>query len=103
MSKPTPRKRGRQALADRARVMRRDKGLCQDCLARGVLTLATEVDHIVPLFKGGDDSDDNKAAICADCHQLKTRSDKGQAPSGGCDARGFPTDPRHPWNRAMKT
>ena len=99
MSKPTPRKRGRQALADRARVLRRDKGLCQDCLARNVLTLATEVDHIVPLFKGGDDSDDNRRSLCADCHVLKTRADKGQSPSGACDASGLPTDPRHHWNK----
>ena len=42
---PTPRKRGRAAVADRARVMRRDKGLCQDCLARGILKPATQVDH----------------------------------------------------------
>ena len=85
-------------MADRARVMRRDKGLCQECLARGRLTQAVEVDHIVPLFKGGDDSDSNKKSLCADCHVLKTREDKGLRPSGACDSNGLPVDPRHHWN-----
>ena len=94
----TPRARGRKAVADRARIMRRDKGLCQECLARGVLTLAVEVDHIVALFKGGDDRDNNKRALCSACHAFKTREDKGHRPSTACDVSGLPADPRHPWN-----
>ena len=99
MTLSTPRKRGRAAVADRARIMRRDNGLCQDCLKQGQLTLAVEVDHIVPLFKGGEDSDDNKAAICREHHLDKTREDKGQKPGGACDVHGLPADPRHHWNR----
>ena len=99
MTQPTPRKRGRQALADRARVMRRDKGLCQECLARGTLTLAVEVDHIVPLFKGGDDSDDNKAAICREHHIEKSLTERGHKFNAGCDESGWPKSPSHHWNK----
>ncbi len=95
----TERKRGRAATVDRARVMRRDKGLCQACLERGVVTMATVVDHIIALVNGGDDSDSNKRALCDACHVEKTREDLGYRPSGACDASGMPTAPGHHWNR----
>jgi 5-methylcytosine-specific restriction protein A len=96
---PTPRKRGRAAVADRARVMRRDNGLCQACLDRGRITAAVEVDHIIPLFKGGPDTDDNKRSLCKACHDDKTRDDKGYKASGACAADGIPTSKAHHWNR----
>jgi len=79
--------------------MRRDNGLCQACLECGVLRAATQVDHTVPLFKGGPDTDGNKRALCDECHELKTREDKGHKPSAACDVSGLPADPRHHWNQ----
>ena len=42
------------------------------CLKRGIVTVGTEVDHIVPLSMGGDDSDENKQLLCSDCHRLES-------------------------------
>ena len=53
-------------------VMLRDGGLCQSCLANGIVREATEVDHILPKAKGGTDEDHNLQAICKSCHQDKT-------------------------------
>lgn len=93
------RKRGRQAVEDRARVLRRDNGLCQSCLAMGRVRAAAEVDHIIALVNGGGDTDDNKQSLCDQCHAAKTRADLGQQPSGACDVDGLPIDPRHHWRR----
>lgn len=43
--------------------------LCRLCGNR----FATQVDHVVPRSKGGDDSEDNLQALCASCHSKKTR------------------------------
>lgn len=34
-----------------------------------------EVDHIVPLYKGGADDEDNCQVLCIECHKLKTKSE----------------------------
>ena len=58
----------------RKRVMDRDSWLCQVCLKAGRITPATEVDHIIPKSKGGDDSMHNLQAICRyPCHAEKTQ------------------------------
>jgi 5-methylcytosine-specific restriction protein A len=52
--------------------------LCRRCAERGVTTLATEVDHIVPhrgdvnLFM----SIDNTQSLCKSCHSKKTVREK---------------------------
>lgn len=46
--------------------------LCVDCLARGRVEAATQVDHIVPRRAGGTDDDHNLQALCARCHSRKT-------------------------------
>lgn len=35
-----------------------------------------DVDHRQALIHGGDNADDNLAAICDACHRIKTRKDK---------------------------
>jgi 5-methylcytosine-specific restriction protein A len=64
----------------RARILRRDAGLCQPCSRAGRVTAATEVDHIVNKARGGDDGDDNLQSICVDCHRRKTAA---EAKGGG--------------------
>ena len=56
----------------RERILRRDMGLCQVCLALDIVTLAYAVDHITPRSKGGTDDEQNLRAICRGCHAEKT-------------------------------
>ena len=50
---------------------------CRPCALQGVLTPATEVDHIVPISQGGARLDPgNLQAICTQCHAEKTRADQ---------------------------
>jgi len=51
--------------------------LCRECLKHGRLTPATEVDHIISLSKGGDNSLDNLQPLCHACHSRKTASEDG--------------------------
>jgi len=59
----------------REEILQRDSYLCQcdECMKSGALKVAHEVDHIVPLSRGGDDSPDNLRAINRDCHKVKTQ------------------------------
>ncbi|MEZ6954134.1 MULTISPECIES: HNH endonuclease [unclassified Aeromonas] len=59
----------------RKRILERDKYLCQVCLALGIVTPATQVDHIVNKEAGGTDDDDNLQSICDPCHGTKTRAE----------------------------
>lgn len=79
----------------------RERPLCVRCLRLGLTRVATELDHIVPMFKGGADTRDpfeNRQGLCTPCHRAKTAEDMGHTTGKGCDATGLPTDPLHPWN-----
>jgi 5-methylcytosine-specific restriction protein A len=64
----------------RERILSRDMGVCQcdECRATGAVKAATEVDHYVPLWKGGTDADENLRAINADCHRLKSAGEAAE-------------------------
>ena len=48
--------------------------LCEQCTARGLTEIATQVDHIIPIVEGGNPTSmDNLQPICATCHSRKTR------------------------------
>lgn len=49
--------------------------LCVRCEQQGFVVKATELDHIIPLYKGGKDDDSNRQGLCSDCHKDKTRED----------------------------
>ena len=72
----TPRTRGRTWQRIRLQVLT-DEPLCRACLAEDRVTAAAEVDHIVPLHKGGTDERSNLQALCPDCHEAKTRAEMG--------------------------
>lgn len=58
-----------------ARIKLRDNYTCRQC---GRVTRAIEVDHIVPLWQGGPDTDDNLQLLCIDpCHAAKTAREAG--------------------------
>jgi len=69
----------------------------------GALTAATEVDHIVPVSKGGPMWDwDNLKSSCKPCHSKKTCyvdvRGRDHVPVKGVDPRsGLPLDPAHWW------
>jgi 5-methylcytosine-specific restriction protein A len=39
------------------------------------VAVATERDHIVPLWAGGLDVESNVQALCVDCHKIKTAAE----------------------------
>jgi 5-methylcytosine-specific restriction protein A len=59
--------------------------LCRECLSRGHVCAAVEVDHIVPLSRGGEELDENNIqSLCAKCHRAKSMREaaEGRARSG---------------------
>lgn len=68
--------RGRKWQRIRWRVLT-DNPLCVECEKSGKVRLATEVDHVIPLHKGGTDDPANLQGLCADCHADKTARDQG--------------------------
>jgi 5-methylcytosine-specific restriction protein A len=60
----------------------RENPLCQHCLDKGITRLATESDHIVPLWQGGPDTLENRQSLCADCHEAKTTAEAGRRAHG---------------------
>lgn len=60
---------GRNA-AKAKRVLRRDAHTCYQCGNQ-----AHEADHITPLAEGGADDETNMAAICRQCHRVKTQAE----------------------------
>ena len=53
----------------REQVLARDLYTCQVCK---LISDQLEVDHIIPLSKGGDDSMLNLQTLCSICHERKT-------------------------------
>ena len=74
-----------------------DSPLCEHCSKRGLIVLATDVDHIDDDASNNDR--DNLASLCHSCHSRKTMADMGHRVKYGCDVNGLPLDPSHPWNR----
>ena len=73
----TKRITGRQLQRIRKQVFG-EQPICVACKAKGKVTPAVEVDHIVALVNGGEDNHENRQALCSECHAEKTRRDLGQ-------------------------
>lgn len=58
--------------------------LCAHCSEEGKVTVATEVDHIIPLHQGGLDEWENLQGLCHEHHADKTakemRAHRGYGP-----------------------
>lgn len=74
------RKTGRWLQQARARLFARDP-LCADCQRQGIVRLATQRDHIVPLAEGGTDDDDNVQGLCDACHEMKSKHESARGQS----------------------
>ncbi len=72
----TPRDRGRARQEARLRIWLRDGPNCKACGKLIDITPRTpdpfELDHTVPLWKGGKDADHNRQCLCPACHAAKT-------------------------------
>jgi 5-methylcytosine-specific restriction protein A len=98
--------RGRALQQARAELFSRNP-LCVSCQTNGITRLATERDHVIPMFEGGTDDASNTVGLCAGCHKEKTQQESNRARGivtkprmrSGCDISGRPTDPDHHWNR----
>lgn len=67
------------------------------CGVPGCDRQASHVDHIRPRSEGGPDSLANLRALCASCHNRRTAAGNAPPRAVGCDARGLPLDPAHPF------
>lgn len=71
---------GRRSLSarERARLFSLHEGICHLCDGRIDGTReAWEIEHVLPLALGGDDSDENRKPAHVKCHKAKTRDDIG--------------------------
>jgi 5-methylcytosine-specific restriction protein A len=68
--------RGRKLQRLRARLFLQNP-LCVACSARGLVEIATELDHIKALVHGGTNDDENLQGLCKACHTAKTCTDLG--------------------------
>ena len=55
----------------RQRINREGSATCSRCL-RHFLASVIQVDHVLPLFLGGQDVDENIAPLCTPCHRAKS-------------------------------
>ncbi len=66
--------------------------LCAACSKGGKVSLATELDHIIPLFKGGSDEPENFQGLCGSCHKDKTAKDLGRRRRSATGIDGYPIE-----------
>lgn len=76
------RLRGRAAVKRRRDFLDRNP-LCVECEKEGRVSAATVPDHVVPLWQGGQDTEDNLQALCAAHHDRKTAAEAAERARGG--------------------
>lgn len=72
---PDRRVRGSAGVKMRAQV-KREEPLCRLCTAKGLVAATTEVDHIVPLSRGGGNQRSNMQGLCTPCHDEKSKAER---------------------------
>lgn len=82
---------GRKAVERRIRWLRANP-LCVACAPR--VTAAEEVDHVIPLSRGGRDDESNFQSLCVAHHKAKSLAERGYTarPKRTIDANGWPVD-----------
>lgn len=76
------RMRGRPVQRRRERMLS-ERPLCVTCERAGRVAAATELDHVVPLWKGGSEHDSNMQGLCHACHAEKTAKEATERATGG--------------------
>lgn len=78
-----------------------EEPLCRMCAALGFTKAATVCDHIKP--HRGDRAlffdFENTQSLCKRCHDKTKQAEEARGHVIGCDIKGRPRDPNHPWNR----
>ena len=69
-SSSATRLRGRALQQARAELFKRNP-YCVSCQKKGITRLATERDHVIPLFEGGTDDASNTVGLCQSMPQGK--------------------------------
>ena len=59
---------------EKIRLVMNQQWKCKKC--NSILDATYEIDHIIPLYKGGDNELANLEALCRNCHGNKTLLDK---------------------------
>ena len=54
--------------------------------------LAEGYDHVIPLEKGGEDTEENCQGLCDECHKAKTAEDRGYSKRRTIGLDGYPVD-----------
>lgn len=83
------RLRGRKAQARRLRLWSANP-CCAKCQKLTDWPDGFQADHIVPLFKGGEDAETNMQILCIGCHEDKTNADLGRASKAAIGEDGWP-------------
>ena len=55
---------------------------CVMCSKNGIVTPATQVDHVVGLYAGGSESMANRQGLCVPCHLLKSAQEAKERNGG---------------------
>ena len=76
------RDRGRLGRSMRDEVLHRDSRLCRMCSTPERLIPFDEVDHIVALIDGGEDTVSNLWCLCRACHLAKTAAEVAARAAG---------------------
>lgn len=74
LSSEKKRLRGRRGQERRERILNRDSCICRHC-SKPFPKNELIVDHIIPLFEGGADKDDNLQLLCLHHNAIKTRKE----------------------------
>lgn len=77
-------------MAIREQALLKTQYRCAECLRNDKLSIARQVDHIIPLHKGGTDDLDNLEGLCLTCHERKTARDMGHKVKVTFGADGWP-------------
>lgn len=85
------RVRGRALQTRRRKWFARDP-LCKRCKDAGRVSLAVDLDHVVPIEHGGADDESNLQGLCGPCHAEKTAEDRHYKPRVQIGLDGFPME-----------
>lgn len=90
LSSPDKRIRGSKGVKLRQRRLARSNYLCEHCRAKGLVSLATVVNHKFPLAHGGEDVGENTENLCAECDEIETARVFGTKVKQPIGADGWP-------------
>lgn len=79
----TKRKRGNSRMAIIKGFARENYRLCAACQKAGLISYGDELDHIIPLWQGGAESDSNRQWLCKAHHKAKTAEEAALRAKGG--------------------